>query len=469
MQNFIANEVKDVAVAYLKAQATDYAQRKLSNWMKSRKEKRKASLQEPAYRAVKKMKTGSKPFPTKKLKLKTPFSKRSATSETTVAVKNGKGKVASRSVGKVNVKVSKPLRLKIEKVLEEKKITGTYQCTYYGVLPLPGTNVQGVYPNIIGPLPWSSSFCAKEFIHHASVLFIGRPDGAAAALRDFENPAFPVTIGSTAITGPDVQLPPNNVSSHGNQAKFHVLNSYEVYTYKNNSLRTVEFDIYECTPKSAWMTNNESRGTDNVNTGGQPFRGNPNDTWYVALEEDNKAGGNISNMLQSTLHTSPHWTSSFKKFWKSDVTSVKLEAGQVYQYVVKGPRNMAFDASKYYQRKATGVESLFLSEQKFTKNLMYVIKQDLAAQGSVTCGRYVSNTTSSPNVICVERRIYSKITVPESTGMRVAGTVLAGLGDSSLQNNYRRDAYFATTYTVAGAGAIERVDDNNPISEQIVG
>lgn len=359
------------------------------------------------------------------------------------------------------IKVSKELREKINKVVEGGKVRGTYQAVMYGTLMLPTANQQR--PQVLGdPLTLAgvfSSFSALEFLHCASVLWAGKAD--SAALRTVTTNS----IGVTDITGTDVNLPSGSVSSRACTAKFTVIDSFERYYMKNMSDRTVEIEMYICTPKKAIFENQLSTNTAGVNLSAQPSASsNFLEQWTNGCFAANKGGKNLNNITPQQLYTTPNMYAGFNSVFTTEKIYIKLEPGQDYVYKLQGPKMLDLDFSKFYDPPYASTEAVIVSVRKFSRCVGFNVKQDLVAQGaagSATAGRYIIATDSSPNVISVERLVNCSLSCPESVGMRVDGVALAATANVQLQNTNKRPVFFHTTYTTAGVGQIRRVDEQN--------
>uniref|UniRef100_A0A345MQ24 Capsid protein n=1 Tax=Cressdnaviricota sp. TaxID=2748378 RepID=A0A345MQ24_9VIRU len=358
-----------------------------------------------------------------------------------------------------SVKVSKPLRDKIEKVLEEKKVRGYYQVTMYGNLLLPESNQQLVQ-TLRDPLHTAnvfSSFSVHEFLHEASVLWNQKLDSSAQ--RN-------VLIGNVGVTSNTATLPPDAISSLACTAKLTVLNSSEDYYFKNNSERAVNIDMYICNPKRAMFENlvaNDEQGT--ARTASPYDNSNPQLQWAVALAGEYKTAGNVANIGPNQLHTTPSNLAMFTKLYKPDVVHIRLEPGQDYTYKLLGPKLLDLDCSKYYTVATNGIMQ---SVQKFSKCVMFIVKVDLVHQGEPTTGysgRLKHTSDNSPNCISVERVLRTSLSIPESVAMKVDGTIISGAGTHMLTNSNRIRKYFVDTYTVAGSGAVRRVDEQNADDE----
>lgn len=375
-----------------------------------------------------------------------------------------KKKLKTGSKKKV-VKVSKALRQKINKVVEGGKVRGTYQAVMYGSLQLPTANQQR--PQVLGdPLTNAgvySSFSALEFLHCASVLWTGKAD--SAALRTVTTNS----IGVTDITGTDVNLPSGSVSSRACTAKFTVIDSFEKYYMKNMSDRTVEIEMYICTPKKPMYENQISTATNGVAVSASPSASsNFFEQWTNGCHASNKAGKNLNNIAPQQLYTTPNMYAGFTSVFSTEKIYIKLEPGQDYVYKLQGPKNLDLDFSKFYDPPYSSTEAVIVSVRKFSRCIGFNVKQDLVAQGTsaaATSGRYAIGTDSSPNVVSVERVLNCSLSCPESVGMRVDGVALAANANVQLQNTNKRPVFFHTTYTTAGVGAIRRVDEQNANTE----
>lgn len=378
-----------------------------------------------------------------------------------VVFKVGRKKVRPKKI----VKVSRPLRAKINKVIEEKKIRGWYQVVQYGKLQLPNSNQQSVQ-NCRDPYHAEniySSFSVMQFLHQASVLWNGKADSAA------QNNLMINNVGTAYTAGPsDPNVQPGSVTKFSCNAKFTVINSYEKYYMKNNSERTLTTIIYVCIPKRAMMEYAVGVDNNNVSHGAQPQTfSDATFQWREALVQANKAGGNLGNITQNQLHTYPDNLPLFNRVFKCEKISVVLEPGQDYSFNLQGPRMLDIDASKYYEKINTVQGSVLLSVQKFSRSVFFITKADLVHQGTEFgfSGRLQDTNDNSPRVISIERTIHSVLSIPESVAMKVDSSGISAVPTSNLQNLNRQHQFFATTYTQAGVGAIRRVDEQNADDE----
>lgn len=377
-----------------------------------------------------------------------------------------KGKHKKRN-GIPRVRVGPLLKKQIKQTIEERSIRGEYQVTLYGTLGMPATNEQNV--TMLNDPYFTSSFfscfSAQMFLHYASVLW-NQKDNADIAV-------FANSIGYTDISGSDVQLPVDNVSSKAITAKFHVVNSYEMRSYKNNSERTVYLDIYLSEPKAMHFENQNSQDTNGTTINMTPTYSHPTDMWSAALYSSNKSGGNVNNSRPTVLHTTPFHLHMFTTAFKTTKVSVVLEPGQRFQHKVEGPKNTTLDFQKFYKTPYGSTEAVFHPIQKFSRYCWYVVKQDLVQAGTAATnglpGRVASTASTSPNIISCERVIHVSMTIPESVGGKVNGQVLKDQPAALIQNIARLPKFFYFTYNPAYVqdAVLRRVDEQNADDENL--
>jgi len=378
-----------------------------------------------------------------------------------------KGKL-KRKNGPKKVNVPTKLRKQIAQTLAEKQIKGTYQLTQYGRLDLPADNTQLAQVGVdnYSSSFFTSTFSAQMFLHYASVLW-NQKDNSMTGLTSYTG-----SIAYTDTPGIDYMLPVDQVSSKAITAKFHIINSYEMRTYKNNSDRTVTMEIYQSEPRKPFFENNNELDVNGVLQAENPQMTHPVDYWRLCLLATDKAGGNVANCTTATIHTNPLHLAMFTKAYKSSKLTVTLEPGQKYDHTIQGPKNLDLDYQKFYGHPTASSEAVFQPIQKFTRYVWYVIKQDLAQKGTGkgTPGRWLgvaSETATSPNCISYERVIRATMTIPESVGTKLNGVALSINTNVMLQNIARLPKFGFYTFSGEVVGSVRRVDELEADAETV--
>ena len=356
----------------------------------------------------------------------------SSAARVTVKVKHKKG---VRNKKRKPVKLSKGFRDKVNKVLEKKNIYGRYEQISYSSIDLsdfnknmrqcvyvPGKNSQsvkadGTAANFFDDDAWGAVGNVSDYVHQVSVLWNGKTENQTVReITDDQN------LGKPSLTNPTAYLTPG-VTTQATGLNFTVKSHSESYRLRNNSQRTVTIDIYLCRPRQSTSENPSLRsyaaapGGAIPITAQVPYITNPLISWTQGIQDQKKAG-HIVNPLNSVndLFMKPTQVPKFNKEWNTEVTSIVLEPGQVYEYWITGPSDLSVDTGKCY------TATYFNDIQKFSLLPMFVCRLDMASQ--TVAGDNVPTRESFNNIqaVLVERRYVVRTFLPEQTG----GTIKIG-------------------------------------------
>jgi len=426
--------------------------------------------------------------PTKrKEKSKPTASKSVGKSRNTMSAPNNTGvalsKAASRTKGKTTnhkthkkVKVSKTFADKVEKVLAEDDIHGSWTQFSYGAIPMSQFDIN---KQDVGGLAeygqdysdWA--FDPEDFLHAASVLWNEKLDSQGT--RNWDDPqslGIYQPIGSTLFGGQQTTAPNSGVSSIAPMnLKMTVKSCFEVYKLKNNTQRTVVMKIYLCAPKQAGVF---SLGTEAIPGGSGPPAsfpttlpiGNPGAVWAGSLEKQVLQNINVMGAIAQTVYQKPTDCPEWNKIFRSDCTTVVLEPGQVYDYYIKGPTDLELKFANFFRQTSQATPAFYQGVQKFMRYPLFTAYLDLVTDGTLS-GHYPTAVAESVGEgIAVERQMKFRLKMPEN----VAGRLTVGTGAAPQQGQFqltsRRSCYGFKVYTQVGPlGPTNRIDVQNPAQE----
>lgn len=327
-----------------------------------------------------------------------------------------------------DVKVSRELRAKVNKIIDGKYYNGVYHKI--------GANSMGFIRNgqTITNLTLNNGgklFTYDQFLDAASVLWNKKTPGEAT------------TFGDT-----------NNIQS--TNSHIHVMNSFCQIKMRNNTQRTITTVMYECSPK-----NEETVQT------------SPVGTWEAALVQDASNGINVRSITSAFLGLRPQANSNWTKNWNYNATEVVLEPGMATSFSISGPRNFV---CKMEDSITGGTRK---SINKIAKYVFFVTHGDILpgiSAGALFSGDRPALSAASiatgEGLVWEHREVY-KIAIPETIGASVTtvagaittigGISTAGTGTINfpLNNKFRAYAYFNST---GAATSLGRYDEENPVT-----
>lgn len=336
-----------------------------------------------------------------------------------VASKRKGGKVAKEGIKK-KVKVPKLLRKQVKQILSTSfPHTGTFCETfaekkYFNDFGQSLRSV-GNQSNVI-----RQHFDPNYVMHAASVLF-----------------------NQKAGTPTPLIVDPRNFNPRTTLIK--VLKQSATYRFKNNSGRTMTIKIYAWSPKGKLPSAQDDPAT----------------MWIETMANEANASNklNINSASPNTLYATPYMCRTLMQTFTFDCTTVVLEAGKEYNYVLNGPNNMDYDFSKFWDPTSSTPD--FQNQQKFIKGVFIVGYYDQAATTTGAPSRQVSFASGSPYGLLVETTNYIKLAMPEQTGLVDPGTIVAG-DPVPLSNRKIKPYYLANWYLQGALGDSAYVNDNAP-------
>jgi len=400
---------------------------------------------------------------------------------------HGKKAVKFSSNG-TRVHVAKRLRQKIEKVIEDKKVSGSVKQVYMGFIGAIDDLTSGSYS--MGGL---NSTNATKYAADTQYIWQGMLNVNNANAKLFELGVdfrlfSPYRILDAAsilwnrkVPNINYNTQTNNFTTAVNAAGVSVNLGTDAYVgssgpqimlksakatffLKNNSMRTHYLRMYVCKPKRKWV-------------GLSPL-----DTWDQAMLADNAEGttnlldnadtifyGNTftANGIQPTdAHTmigcTPNISKKFKEVWQYEHIDMTLEPGQSIAQVVHGPRNQMYDWSKMWDGSVLNDTK---PQPKFDRWVMFVGNLDIVNDtlSYPTRGYGTAAADGEVRPINVEMTLDYVLEMPEITGF--PQNTRAATAGQSQQLVYRRPRKALLNFinsTVRAHSALTRIDDQNP-------
>jgi len=377
--------------------------------------------------------------------------KKAFSNESTLSSRNAVARKKGAKLSKANnkkgrVKVSSALRKKISKVIEEKKIHGSWTQLSFGYIVRPSSNaqtVQTIQQTGFNDFAGGWAFLPEIFLHCASVLFNGKTDSQVA--RDINNTAnlgmTNTGEGNTAGQG-----------TYGCNAKFVVNKSWMAYHMKNNTQQTLKIRAYTVSIKSpqAFLSNTLVDPANNT-VGSQVTNISPIDNWVASLAT--KTGQNVLDADIFRIGMRPESDPNFKKLFNYEITEIIMDPGQTHTCNISGPSNETLDFGKYYQ------SNHFMSIQKYSRFTFFIVESDLIQGGGETntvIGRF---KLGGSGTVCIERKFHFGMSIPESAGIRFG----AGLStNQSIETNYHKPVFGHAVYSANSPATLQRIDELQP-------
>jgi len=233
----------------------------------------------------------------------------SGTGPTAAAVKRRKNKSVSIK-GKKRVKVTKGFKNKVEQVLLSKQPSGVYRKVYgVGSLQVPTTNQQFITQ--LGNYASGEHFTPNKYLDAVSCLWNGK------------------TAIEYPVAGDLGNLPQENMI-------INVASSSAVYRFRNNSNRTIMFDLVEAKPRN------------------QKVLLSPREQWITCLNTDIETGvyqGVFDDI--NNLYNKASFTKTYNTYYAETTTKIVMEPGQTYCHTIQGPSNQSVHMNQFWQAVGT--------------------------------------------------------------------------------------------------------------------
>lgn len=316
------------------------------------------------------------------------------------------------------VKVSRKLRDKIKKVMENKAIQGFFQETSYQRLSLPPAqdNKQNVARLVTTGDVDDAYFSPQRVMDAASCLW---------------NEKVQSSVGK-------VYADADNFDNK--KLKVKVINSSTTFNFRNNTQRGLNLKVIEAEPKS-----NQVQGSLFL-------------AWQNALtHQASTQGPNQSSITISELHTNPGMLPDMRRLFNFSTSKYRLEPGAECTHFTQGPQDKLYDFQKFWNGSTPQLNI------KGSKFVLVVYYPDLVTTDFGDAGRYINDTAGQDikyGLVCEHITRYH-MEMPELTGF--VAPVQAVVGDTQ-QLGQRQFSYAFKTYSTAQAGSINSVLNENPIS-----
>lgn len=379
----------------------------------------------------------------------------------------GSSNVKSIVHRKKRVKVSRPLRRKIQKVIDGGSFKGTYHTTRFGTIGITTSGTTGVvagqvneletmggYPlqlafqrhnldvdgntrfwfahplqnaassgvaNVLTPGSEWQFFSPLKIVDAASVLW-----NSKTALENYADQNGNLnTVHTEALGAP---LEGTNINPNIKGLKIRIENSYVKFRIKNSSQRSMNICVYNCVPKikfpaltplSAFQT---AIGTE---ADGQ-------DSAYMSATTVNHTQTETAQALFANPAVQPNMFKGFSSTYKYEMVTIKIAPGETCTHSVQGPRGYELDYSKLYD---SGQNQQGLAYKGTTMFVMMSVLPDLAystsgivgATQGVT-GHFVPGVAANDNVadpISITWDEVYRLSIPEIVGFKT-GNLAAG-------------------------------------------
>jgi len=328
---------------------------------------------------------------------------------------------------KAGPKVSKQLRLKIQKVLEPTMVQGKFTEVGYYQHVLPADNRQDLQ-NIWNAVSYQTAtesaggglFTPYDLINAASVMWNGATN--VTALRNVSG------LGFFNFQG----------------LRLYVKNSYAQITLVNNTQVTKIVKIHNFAPKQL-TTDGALKSIQAALT-------------TMAAGYTQTGGGTVGvisnwNGLSTALHMNPSDILGWKKVFSDDVMEVRLEPGQTYVFNIAGPANTEIKFEKLMQNGTLGLA-------RFTRFPVMQFYNEMQCTDTNVVGRFVSGTVGYG--ILSETKVVYELCMPEQAGFKYPTSLAAPVpgAPQPLSERTRKSYYF--NYATTKSGNVTRVDDQQP-------
>lgn len=353
-------------------------------------------------------------------------SKASGTSSVNSVTVRKRGNKVHKEGLKKKVKVSREFRKKVKAVIDPKGGFGSYtDISYTSLLPIDiGQNIAelGYVSN-----SRQSFFSPATVLGQASVLFAGTTNAQTwtSSTLPFSHRTFKCTVVNQSVT---VRM-------------------------KNNTARDLKVNIYAGSPRG-------KQYGDGFGMLGY---------WDNCLLNDYDAGsanrvawsqttaGAITGVTSSMLGISPKFSKKFMQNYTLDTTTVTIEPGKEYVYVLQGPQNKEYDFAKFWSQSGQ-----FDNQQKFIKQILVTVAVDVTSTTVGQVGRYTDMTAGTGAGLMMEVTQKCKMVVPEQAGLQF--TAAPGVGFMPL--NRRMPVKFYHNWAAAQTAATNVVEyeDENPLA-----
>ncbi len=403
---------------------------------------------------------------------------------------------------KKSVHVSKPLRKKIQKVIDGNAYKGTYHTTRFGTIGITTTGNSGI-GNIeditvkMGGYPAEFAFSKQnKDCNSYNRWWFGQPLQFAGATStasltvgsewQFFSPLKIVDAASVLWNSKTIKADysdqtrnMNTVHQEANGApvvgtnlspqlkglKIHVDNSYVKFIMKNSSQRSMKVCVYNCVPsikfpaqlplgtfQTALVTE-----TDGANSA------------YMDATNPGFTGINDAEGLFYNPQFEPNMMKSFRSTWKYEKKTIRLGPGESVTHSVQGPRGYILDYNKLYN---AGGDNQGQAYKGTTMCVMMSVEPDLVyvtsgvvgdtqgVTGHFTAAVSAANTVANP--ISIQWDEVYRLSIPEIAGFTQQTGVIGDPQNLNLRLPRRAFGNFCVTTTGTADPDHTDYDKENP-------
>lgn len=369
---------------------------------------------------------------------------------------------------KRNVKVSKQLRKKVQKVIDGGAFKGTYHTSRFGTIGITTSGTATVNLGLVDELETMGGYTQQlAFQRHqldvdgntrfwfAHALQSTNTSGTAGLVQGSEWQFFsPLKIVDAASVLWNGKRPNENYASQvGNLntvhveatgspvvgtntnpqikgLKIHIDNSYVKFTIKNNSQRAMSICVYNCVPKVKFP----------IATALQAFQqavireADGSNSAFMSAVTVNHSTTEQEQALFANPAVEPNMFKSFSTSYKYEKVIIKIAPGETCTHSVQGPKSYTLDYAKLYN---SGVNEQGKAYKGTTMFCMMSIIPDMAfmtaginTANQGTTGRYVASTSAIDSIadpVSIQWEEVYRLSIPEVVGFRTqngtAGTM----------------------------------------------
>lgn len=330
-------------------------------------------------------------------------------SDQVIIKKSGVKNVAKK---KLVAKLSKPVKEAVKKIFEPRACRGLYKTLTSNVWTLSANNKQGIFSLGTGATVdgyGGAFFMPGDMIHAASVMWLGKADSQTRAYNDatnFEPKDFKVTC----------------------------LNSYAVFTCRNNTQAEYKCRLYTFKPKCY----------DDYNAYEQWQR-----VYYTLKDAAVTDGVTTFDYIGET----PLRFRELKDRFKIEEQKFMMKPGQTVVRHIQGPKNEVIDFQKHYT-----LDSAFRKYSPYTRFCIMVVEPQLCYTSTGAPGFYFQNLGAGYGLVhSLQYEI--KLAMPEQAGFTYPA---AFAGSTQQKLNFRHDRYMYFSYLTGISGNVVDINEDDP-------
>lgn len=379
------------------------------------------------------------------------------------ASKRVKGHKNVRSIvhRKRRVKVSRPLRKKIQKVIDGESFKGTYHTSRYGTIGITTSGTSGVGAGLVdenetmgGYLDqlafqrhnldadgntryWFSHalqstdisgtaglvqgsewqfFSPLKIVDAASVLW-----NSKLAAEDYASQTGNLNTVHVESTGLPVVGTQTNPNIKG--LKIMIQNSYVKFKFKNNSQRAMTLCVYNVVPKIKFPAQTPLQAFQDAIIA----EADGANSAYMSAVTVNHTSTQQAQALFANPAVEPNMFKTFTSSYKYEKVLIKIAPGETCSHSLQGPKGYELDYGKLWD---AGVNKQSFAYKGTTMFCMISIIPDMAfmtaginTTNQGVTGRYVANLSAQDKIadpVSIQWEEIYRLSIPEITGFKTA-------------------------------------------------